>query len=121
MSSAFYRLTQNETLDLTDERLKQFLYNILSNKSLNHRKKFFKKAANVIKEKYSFEDFNNINIDWDEILRVTEPIGQTLVAKKRYPFIANPYNNTIIDEFLLREGQNIITTQNAYLYLNFSR
>ena len=31
-STVFYKLTQKETIDLTDERLHQFLFNILTSK-----------------------------------------------------------------------------------------
>ena len=42
-----------------------------------------------------------------------------LIIKKNYPFIANPYNNTILDDFLKRTTDNIITTQNAYLLFKY--
>ena len=42
-----------------------------------------------------------------------------MILKHNYPFIANPYNNRIIDPFLLKEGHNIITTQNSYLLFKY--
>ena len=75
-SNMFYRLTQKETLDLNDEKLKQFLYNILSsNQSLKNRTHFFKKSQNIKKNIYSYDDFNNLNIDWDSDIYITNPIS----------------------------------------------
>ena len=57
ISNMFYRLTQKETLDLNNERLKQFLYNILSSQnSLKNKTKFFKKSQNIKKTMYTTLD-----------------------------------------------------------------
>ena len=52
---------------------------------------------------------------------LTQSIGQKLVIKNNYPFIANPFNNTIdnVDNLLNNESQNIITTQNSYLLFKY--
>ena len=121
IANIFYKLTQKETLDLNGERLKQFLYNILSsNKSLTNKTRFFKQKHNIQKDIYSYDDFNNLNIDWDENIIVTNPIGQRISKNGRfYPFIANPYNNNITDQILNHEGQNMIHTLNAYLLFKY--
>ena len=117
----FNNLTQNDTIDLTDNRLKQFLSNIVSNKDTIINKKistFFKDGMK--EDSYNYNQFNKLNIDWDSKFIFTQAIGQKLVIRKNYPFIANPYNNKIMDEFLKRTEENIISTQNAYLLFKYS-
>ena len=79
---------------------------------------FFKKF-DVKKDNYEYNDFDELKINWNENLFLTESIGQKIVIKNNYPFIANPYNNNIIDALLKREVQNIISTQNAYLLFKY--
>ena len=116
----FNNLTQKELLDLTDYRLKSFLSNIVSqeniikNKNLNS---FFPEQTD--KEIYEYEDFLNLKINWEKKMNISNSVGQKLVIKKNYPFIANPYNNSIVDNFLQSEGENIITTQNSYLLFKY--
>ena len=117
----FNNLTQNDTIDLTDNRLKQFLSNIVSNKDTIINKKistFFKDGMK--EDSYNYNQFNKLNINWDSKFIFTQAIGQKLVIRKNYPFIANPYNNKIMDEFLKRTEENIISTQNAYLLFKYS-
>ena len=116
----FNDLTQEDTIDLTDNRLKQFLSNITVNKNTIKNKTistFFKGVAE--EDKYEYNDFNKLNIDWNNNLNYTQCIGQKLIVKKNYPFIANPYNNKILDDFLKRTSDNLITTQNAYLLFKY--
>ena len=116
--NVFNNLTQEDVMELTDIRLKQFLYNIVSNKNSIKRKNistFFNEM--VRKDKYEFDDFDKLNVNWGSNVLLTEAIGQKLIVNKNYPFIANPYNNNILDTWLQRQVDNIITTQNAYLLL----
>ena len=118
--NVFSNLTQQDTIDLTDNRLKQFLSNIVVNKDTIVNKRFSSFFTDLDeKDKYEYNDFNKLNIDWNNKLQYTQCIGQKLIIKKNYPFIANPYNNTILDDFLKRTSDNIITTQNAYLLFKY--
>ena len=113
-------LTQEDTIDLTDNRLKQFLSNIVSNKDTIVNKRWSSFFGNEEKsDKYEYDNFNKLNIEWDNKVIYTQSIGQKLVIRKKYPFIANPFNNNILDDFLKRTTDNIITTQNAYLLFKY--
>ena len=62
----FNNLTQNDTIDLTDNRLKQFLSNIVPNKNTIINKKistFFKDGMK--EDSYNYNQFNKLNINWD--------------------------------------------------------
>ena len=118
--NTFLNLTQQESIDLTDERLKQFLSNFVLNKDTILHKELSLFFADIVKKDiYEFDDFNTLNIIWDNDQIITESIGQKLVIKNNYPFISNPFNNTIIDDFLKRSLENIISTQNAYLLFKY--
>ncbi len=94
--------------------------NIVANKDtiINKRlSSFFTELTE--QEKYDYNDFNKLNIEWNDNLQYTQCIGQKLIIKKNYPFIANPYNNEILDDFLKRTTDNIITTQNAYILFKY--
>ena len=73
----------------------------------------------VKKDKYEFNDFDQLTINWESNIILTESIGQKLVVRNNYPFIANPFNNNTIDDFLQRTVENIISTQNAYLLFKY--
>ena len=120
-NNSFNNLTQEDTIELTDVRLKAFLHNIVSTKNTIKNKRvssFFDKAI-VRKDKYEYDEFDNLNIEWDSDILLTQPIGQKLVVNKNYPFISNPYNNNTIDGWLQRQLDNIITTQNSYLLMKY--
>ena len=101
--NTFYNLTQQDSIDLTDNRLKQFLSNIVPNKDSIHYKRFSSFFNDMMKkDKYEFNDFDQLTIDWESNIILTESIGQKLVIKNNYPFIANPFNNDTIDDLLQR-------------------
>ena len=117
---AYNQLTQEDTLDLTSERLCQYLLNIV------------KAGCDVVnletdcdipgekKAVYDYEDFISIKgMDWKEPQGLTIPIGQKLVIKKNYPFTANPYNCMVVDPILKGEISNILTTQNTNLLFEY--
>ena len=107
--NTFYNLTQQDSIDLTDIRLKQFLSNIVPNKDSIQYKRFSSMIGDMVKkDKYEFNDFDQLVIDWESKIILTESIGQKLVIKNNYPFIANPFNNATIDDFLQRNSENII-------------
>ena len=118
--NTFLNLTQQDRIDLTDERLKQFLSNFVINKDKILYKELSSFFDDIVKQDiYEFDDFNTLDINWDNDQIFTESIGQKLVIKNNYPFIANPFNNNIIDSFLKRSVENIISTQNAYLLFKY--
>ena len=118
-SDIYYnKLTQNGNLDLTDIRLKQFLFNILNDESnLQSKQNFFKEGQQ--KELYTYEDILNLNLDWDKKQILTNPIGQKIIINRNYPYIANPFNNDLQDNLLSKEGANILSTQNSYLLFKY--
>ena len=117
--NTFLNLTQQDRIDLTDERMKQFLSNFVLNKDTILHKELSLFFNDFVKQDiYEFDDFDTLDIPWGDEQIITESIGQKLVIKNNYPFIANPFNNNIIDSFLKRSAENIISTQNAYYYLN---
>jgi len=81
-------LTQNGKLELTKDRLVQFLLNI-----------------NMVdiegisdKEIYDYDDIINLNLEKSHVL-VTEPIGQKFIAvETTYPYTVNPFNAIIYDK-----------------------
>ena len=76
-SNTYFKLTQNETMDLTDVRLKQFLNNILVHRyRLDHKENFF--TSNIKKQTYDYDDFTGLNIDWDDEQFMTKSIARRL-------------------------------------------
>ena len=118
--NTFMDLTQDDSIDLTDYRLKQFLLNFVSNKDSIVSKNSALFFGDIMKkDSYSFEDFEQLLINWDREIIFTESIGQKLVIRNNYPFVKNPFNNTIVDTFLKRTIDNIVTTQNSYLLFKY--
>ena len=119
-SSNYYsKLTQNGNLDLTDIRLKQFLFNILDNEISFEVKKNFFKRNQIKKDSYNYDDILNLNIDWDKDQLISNPIGQKIVINRNYPYIANQYNKDLLDNLLNKEGTNLLSTQNSYLLFKY--
>ena len=115
----YNKLTQNGHWDLTDVRLKQFLWNILENNiSLENKKNFFLQNQ-LKKDIYEYNDILNLKLDWNKEHIITVPIGQKIIVNTNYPYIANPYNNDLLDQFLNKDGYNILSTQNSYLLFKY--
>ena len=119
----YNQLTQIDTLDLTRNRLCQYLLNIISSNCTT-----LKTGTTCTtflpteKEIYDFDDFLSLPaIDWEAPLTSTIPIGQKMMANmgKRYPFTANPYNCTVMDEITRKHASNNITTQNSNLLFEY--
>ena len=119
--NTFNNLTQQNSIDLNETILNQFLYNIVQKSNTIQNKRissFFQ--DNVKKNIYNENDFNQLNIKWDDRIEyITSPIGQKLVIKNNYPLVANPFNNNIIDPIIDREINNIVSTQNSYLLFKY--
>ena len=116
-SEIYDQLTQLDTLDLTQERLCQYLLNIIpcgcSELKANGKCDNFLSEG---KENYTYDDILSLEgIDWSEPLTYTIPVGQRMVAKQQYPFVANPYNCVIMDDVIKRRASTLITTKNQSL------
>ena len=118
--NTFMNLTQDDSIDLTDYRLKQFLLNFVSNKDSVVSKNSSLFFGDVMKkDSYTFEEFEELLINWNRELIFTESIGQKLVIRNNYPFVKNPFNNNIVDSFLKRTIDNVVTTQNSYVLFKY--
>ena len=119
--NTFNNLTQQNSIDLNETILNQFLYNIVPKSNTIQNKRistFFQ--DNVKKNSYNANDFNQLNIKWDgRAENITSSIGHKLVIKNNYPLVANPFNNNIIDPIIDREINNIVSTQNSYLLFKY--
>jgi hypothetical protein len=107
-TSVYQNITQNGKLDLTQERLMQFLLNIDeidSNKLEN-------------KEIYDYDDILALGLNQRKFL-VSKPVGQKFVAmEKTYPYTVNPYKVIKYDPFLEKFVSELTTTTNSSLILN---
>ena len=104
----YQNLTQNEKLELTKERLAQFLLN------------FTNIDINVLDEKpvYNFEDLLELDLNSSHILK--KPIGQRFIANDlKYQYTINPFDVITYDRFLEEYADNIVSTQNSNLLLDF--
>ena len=106
--SVYQLLTQNGKLELTKDRLMQFLLNINESDIQDIPDK----------EIYDYDDIINLNLEKSPVL-VAEPIGQKFVAvETTYPYTVNPFNAIIYDKFLERYASEITTTTNQNLLMN---
>ncbi len=120
-SVLYNQLTQVETLELTQERLCQYLLNILPGECEDIQQSQTC-AAFVDEEKdvYDFEEFIALkNIEWDEQQNITVPIGQKIALRKKFPYTVNPYNCIIMDSVLKNDIEGKITTQNSNLLFEY--
>ena len=115
-SVLYNQLTQNDTLKLTKERICHLLLNIINIKC---DQTDIQSVCNLLEEKrdiFEFDDLLSIEtINWDAPIDYTVPIGQKIVKKKQYPFVANPYNCSVRHPLLVREYEQMVTTQNINL------
>ena len=114
INDTYYKLTQKETHELNINTLNSFLYNFISNSY-----KLQNKPVNIDNEKqfFSFEDFNELEFNWDETHFYQNSLGQIAKHKTKYPYIANPFNCINSDSFIL--NNDIVNTQNSLLLFEF--
>ena len=106
--SVFELLTQNNKLELSQDRLIQFLSNIES-LSLEDIE---------IKDYYDYNDLLSLNLDNREFV-IKEPLGQKFyVIEGKYLYTVNPFDVLVYDEFLEKYADSTITTLNNDLLLN---
>jgi hypothetical protein len=120
-SVLYNQLTQVETLELTQERLCQYLLNLLpagcddveeSNKCTSF--------MDEDKDVYDFEEFMALkNIEWDDPQNITVAIGQKIALRKQFPYTVNPYNCIVMDSILKNDIDGKITTQNSNLLFEY--
>tara|TARA_B100000795_G_scaffold199322_1_gene153171 strand:- start:15960 stop:21974 length:6015 start_codon:yes stop_codon:yes gene_type:complete len=120
-SVLYNQLTQVETMDLTKDRLCQYLLNIVPGEcekvNENSSCDLFLEDD---KEEYDFEDFLGMkNLNWDTIQNITIPIGQNISLKKKYPYTVNPYNCVMMDTIIKTRVKTILTTQNSNLLFEY--
>ena len=117
----FKTLTQNEKLDLTRERLVQYLLNITEGSDTDRGEEegslsFLDQL--VDKPLYTYDDILALGLDNLEML-VTIPIGQKFVAlDKNIQYTINPFAVLLYDTFLERYAQDITSTTNKNLLMN---
>ena len=110
---------QNNSLHDQDviNKLKLFLMNFIKSQLdmsiLDEMLYTFNPSENTI-----YEILQGLNIDWENPLLLAKSLGNYINTKNNYPYISNPF---LIkqDEYLSREGQNIISTQNNNCLFKF--
>jgi hypothetical protein len=106
--AVYQLLTQGGRLELTRDRLIQFLSNINS----------IPLDGLPVKELYDYNDILGLDLSSEPVL-VKEPIGQKFyVAEGRYLYTVNPFDLLVFDRFLEDYADNTLTTLNNDLVLN---
>ena len=103
----YQNLTQNEKLELTKDRLKQFLYNVpeIDIESLED------------KPIYTYADVVNLNLEQVPML-VIKPLGQKIISlNSEYPYTINPFDAEVYDTFLEKFADEITTTTNKNILM----
>ena len=69
-------------------------------------------------EENIYETLQKLNIDWNNTLLLTKSLGNYVNTKNNYPYVSNPFlvKN---DDYLIRESNNIISTQNNNCLFKF--
>ena len=107
-ATIYQTLTQNNKLELTRERLVQYLLNIddIDVSSIQD------------KEIYDYDDILSLNLDQKQFI-VSKALGQKFVAiEHTYPYTINPFNAIVYDTVLEKSAQDIITTLNNSLLMS---
>ena len=106
--ATYQTLTQNDKLDLTKERLVQFLLNM---DDIN---------IDTISDKeiYTYDDILLLGLDNKQFI-VSSPIGQSLVAmNSQFSYTVNPFNVLAYDPFFEKFAEDITTTDNQNILMN---
>ena len=108
LTTSFQNITQNDKLDLTKERMSEFLLNFDSVDISNLEDK----------ELYDYSDL--LTLKFKEYEYVKKPIGQKFfVENLKYIYTTNPFDVIIFDEFLENYAENMVSTLNRTLLLDF--
>ncbi len=106
--TSYQNITQNEKLDLTKDRLSQFLLNF---KSVD---------INELEDKEIYDYSDLLTLKFSEKEFVKKPLGQKFfINDLKYQYTVNPFDVIIYDDFLEKYAENIVTTLNRGLLLDF--
>ena len=124
MKELYKMMTQNNKIPLTYIRLLQFLINI-------YRKESYESILSdiTIREKlegydedhiFSYEDFLELSLDFEN-LNIHFNLGRKYMAENEYPISVNPYNVVEYDPFLISHSNDILSTQNSQVLLDYPK
>ena len=114
--SLYQDLTQHEKIDLTKERLMQFLFNL---PDLNIDKSIIETIGD--KPTYTYEDLLKLNLEQEPLL-TTKPLGQKIIyAKTEYHYTVNPYDAEQYDSFLKSFAEEMNTTTNNNILMQLQK
>lgn len=107
INQIYQELTQDDTISISQTRFLNFLSNIypFNNESIER------------KDIYEYEDLLGLNLNQSLFLNI--PIGQSINMEKKYPFVVNPFEVKRIDPLLEQYSQDLISTQNKKLLLDY--
>lgn len=104
----YQQLTQNGQIELTKDRLVQFLLNIEN----------IDVTELPDKEMYDYDDIIALNLESKDKWSVAEPLGQKFLAvEKTYPYTVDPFNAVEYDSFLIQHSLDLLTTTNQHLLM----
>ena len=103
-------LTQNGNVEITQTRLFSFLENI------DHD---FRDEIEKLKTKTTYEYEDLLELGIPEKVSVRFPVGLKYNIEKEYPFVVNPFDVFSVDIILKDYAENIVTTQNSNLLLDY--
>ena len=107
--SIFEQLSQNSKLEITQTRLIDYILNF---SDINIEK------LNLEKETYNYNDIIGLNIHQHEkVIKI--PIGQKFYGEASYPVATNPFDTITYDNLLVNNSDNLISTQNKLLLLDY--
>lgn len=120
-SILYNQLTQVDTKQLTQERLCEFMLNIVPGDCEDSSNTQTCSLRDTDKEIFSYDDFINVSdFNWDSITNLTIPIGQKLSQNKLYHYTVNPYNCVYMNDTLKSKINDMLTTQNNNLLFEYS-
>ena len=126
--SLYNLLSSNDTLPITKETILQFLLNISDENLQEKCSSLISNSLEDFNDDFSinnlitffFTDENTNSILENKILFMDIPIGQKLIYKKEnLTYTINPFNVTFFDNILKEDAENIISTTNKTLLLNY--
>ncbi len=112
-SNIYQILTQNGKLELTKLRMAQFLSNLIRTEDASHFK-----IDLPDKTTYDYSDILELKLNGKKMW-VNQVLGQKLfIVENEYPFVVNPFDVKLYDEFIERAARKSLTTLNSHLLLN---
>jgi len=107
-SSVYQQLSQDGKIDITRQRLVEFLLNI-DDADIDNIE---------IKEIYDYDDILGLNLEEISPRLLNKPIGQKFVAiEKSFPYTVNPFDAIEYDMFLQKYSSDILATTNQNLLM----